>query len=144
MKRMTRDLGTYLEWVAVAHFNTDNPHVHIALRGARDDGRPLRLGSDYVKYGNRRIAEDLCTRQLGYRTQSDVSEARRREVSQHRFTSLDRAIAQHRPRDGQSSHFTVNRNSAQHQNQYVVARLRSLQEMQLARSGELVGPWPPG
>jgi transposase-like protein len=132
MKRMARDLGTHLEWVAVAHFNTDNPHVHIALRGVRDDGHSLRLGSDYVKYGIRRIAEDLCTRQLGYRTQSDVSEARRREVSQHRFTSLDRAIAQDRPRDGKSSHFTVHRNSAQRKNQYVVARLQTLQEMQLA------------
>jgi hypothetical protein len=132
MKRMTRDLGTHLEWVAVAHFNTDNPHLHIALRGARDDGHPLRLGSDYVKYGIRRIAEDLCTRQLGYRTQSDVSEARRREVSQQRFTSLDRAIAQDRLKDGPSSHFTVFRNSVQRNNQYVVARLRTLQEMQLA------------
>src|SRR5262249_32137954 len=43
LKRMTVDLGTHLEWVAVSHFNTDNPHVHIALRGVRDDGHPLRL-----------------------------------------------------------------------------------------------------
>jgi len=26
-KRMARDLDTGLEWVAVSHFNTDNPHV---------------------------------------------------------------------------------------------------------------------
>jgi type IV secretory pathway VirD2 relaxase len=93
MKRMTRDLDTRLEWVAVSHFNTDNPHVHIALRGVRENGKSFRLERDYVKRGIRSIAEDLCTRQLGYRTQRDIAEAQRREVSQHRFTSLDRFIA---------------------------------------------------
>jgi len=38
MQRMERDLDTRLEWVAASHFNTDNPHVHIALRGVREDG----------------------------------------------------------------------------------------------------------
>jgi len=38
MQRMEQDLGTRLEWVAASHFNTDNPHVHIALRGVREDG----------------------------------------------------------------------------------------------------------
>ena len=37
MTRMEKDLGTRLEWVAVAHFNTEHPHVHVALRGIRDD-----------------------------------------------------------------------------------------------------------
>ena len=64
MKRMTRDLDTRLEWVAVAHFNTDNPHVHIALRGVRENGKSFRLERDYIKHGIRSIAEDLCTRQL--------------------------------------------------------------------------------
>jgi len=41
MKRMTRDLDTRLEWAAVAHFNTDNPHVHIALRGVRENGKSV-------------------------------------------------------------------------------------------------------
>ena len=121
-KRMARDLDTRLEWVAVSHFNTDNPHVHIALRGVRADGKPLRLERDYVKHGIRSIAEDLCTLQLGYRTQSDVAQAQRREVSQQRFTSLDRAIARDKPIDGQSSHFPVSRNPAQPKNQDVIER----------------------
>src|SRR5437879_3324618 len=133
-KRMARDLDTGLEWVAVSHFNTDNPHVHVALRGICEDGRPLRLERDYVKHGIRSIAEDLCTRQLGYRTQSDVAQAQRREVSQQRFTSLDRAIARDKPIDGQSSHFPVSRNPAQLKNQYVIARLRTLESMGLAEA----------
>ena len=38
------------------------------------------LGRDYVKHGIRAVAEDLCTRQLGYRTSLDAAEAYRREV----------------------------------------------------------------
>ena len=48
-----------LEWVAVAHFNTDHPHVHIALRGRTEIG-PLRLERDYVKHGIRQHTENLC------------------------------------------------------------------------------------
>jgi type IV secretory pathway VirD2 relaxase len=27
------DLGTRLDWVAVDHWNTDNPHIHVLVRG---------------------------------------------------------------------------------------------------------------
>ena len=137
MKRMTRDLDTRLEWIAAAHFNTDNPHVHIALRGVGENGKSFRLERDYIKHGIRSIAEDLCTRQLGYRTQRDIAEAQRREVSQQRFTSLDRAIARDKPTEGEASHFQVSRNSAHPRNQYAVARLRTLESMGLAEAAGL-------
>jgi hypothetical protein len=89
---MEEDLGTKLEWVAVRHFNTEHPHVHVASRGRRDDGSVLDLPREYVKAAIRLIAEDLCTRQLGFRTELDAREAERREVSQARVTSLDRII----------------------------------------------------
>ncbi len=88
LSKMETDLGTPLEWVAVPHYNTEHPHVHVALRGVGADARPLRLSRDYVKEGIREIAQDLCTRQLGYRSQWDTAEAQQ----QHRYTSLDRAI----------------------------------------------------
>ena len=89
---MEKDLGTRLEWVAVSHFNTEHPHTHVALRGVRDDGSVLDLPRDYVKAGIRMIAEDLCTRQLGYRNELDARAAERREIDQSRVTSLDRII----------------------------------------------------
>jgi type IV secretory pathway VirD2 relaxase len=93
MSRMGTDLGTdALEWTAVAHYNTEHPHVHIALRGVNGRGPQVNLGQDYVKSGIRRIAEDLCTQQLGYRTEKDAAAAERREVLQRRYTSLDRII----------------------------------------------------
>jgi type IV secretory pathway VirD2 relaxase len=90
--RMEKDLGTRLEWVAVTHFNTEHPHVHIALRGVRDDKSALDLPRNYVRHGIRAIAEDLCTRQLGHRNQLDAIASERREIQERRFTSLDRAI----------------------------------------------------
>jgi hypothetical protein len=75
--------------------------------------------------------------QLGYRTQLDVAQSQRREVSQQRFTSVDRAIARDKPIDGQFSHFLVSRNPRQPRSQYVVARLRTLESMGLA---EAAGP----
>jgi type IV secretory pathway VirD2 relaxase len=41
MNDAKRDLGTKFDWVAVDHWNTDNPHVHVLVRGRADDGRDL-------------------------------------------------------------------------------------------------------
>lgn len=92
MSEMEADLGTPLEWVAVAHFNTEHPHVHVALRGVGTEGRQVRLSRDFIREGIRHIAEDYCTRQLGFRSERDTAESQRREVHQHRYTSLDRII----------------------------------------------------
>jgi type IV secretory pathway VirD2 relaxase len=99
MAEMQTDLGMPLEWVAVAHFNTEHPHVHVALRGVGTEGRQVRLSRDFIREGIRHIAEDHCTRQLGFRTEFDAAEAQRREVYQRRYTSLDRIIK----RDGASA-----------------------------------------
>ena len=136
MERMERDLGTKLEWIAVNHYNSEHAHAHVALRGLRDDGTALDLPRDYIKSGIRQIAEDLCTRQLGYRTEQDKFEAERREINQTRPTSLDRIIA--RSGDGESGEsFTCNPlalNSKDEQKRHVQARLAFLQKAGLAES----------
>jgi type IV secretory pathway VirD2 relaxase len=35
VRQMESDLGTKLDWVAVDHWNTDNPHVHLLVTGRR-------------------------------------------------------------------------------------------------------------
>ena len=77
MHRMEQDLGTKLQWTAVPHFNTEHPHVHIALRGVGTEGRQVGLSRDYIRGGIREVAENLCTRQLGYRTKFDAADAQR-------------------------------------------------------------------
>src|SRR3954452_15395811 len=92
LTRMESDLGTSLQWVAVVHLNTEHPHVHIALRGVRDDGRPLELRRDYIRSGIRAVAEELCTNQLGFRSELDRVASERGEITARRYTSLDRVI----------------------------------------------------
>ncbi|MGA2113393.1 MAG: DUF3363 domain-containing protein [Bryobacteraceae bacterium] len=142
--RMEKDLGSRLDWVAVAHFNTEHPHVHVALRGIKDDGSPLDLGREYVRNGIRSIAEDFCTRQIGYRNQADAMAAERREIQECRYTSLDRIInrasaARQINDENGGSHFVVRRDQnavrgefAKIREQHIAARLIILQKMGLA------------
>ncbi|MBN8998569.1 MAG: relaxase/mobilization nuclease domain-containing protein, partial [Rhizobiales bacterium] len=51
--QMEKDLGTRLEWVAVDHWNTEHPHVHLIVRGVRDDGENLVVSRYYIKEGMR-------------------------------------------------------------------------------------------
>jgi type IV secretory pathway VirD2 relaxase len=128
MGRMERDLDTRLEWAAVVHHNTEHPHIHIALRGIRQDGAELRLERGYIQHGLRAHAEDLCTAQLGYRTELDAAEAQRREVTQQRFTSLDRVILRTAAAvDRDTEHLWVAPAS-----DYAAARLRFLSTMGLS------------
>lgn len=67
LEQTEKDLNTRLEWVAVKHYNTSHPHVHVVLRGVRDDGTPLRIDREYIKRGVRLHAEAELNRQLGLR-----------------------------------------------------------------------------
>jgi hypothetical protein len=129
MERMERDLGTKLEWIAIIHRNTEHPHVHVALRGIDERGMALRLPREYIKNGIRQHAEELATKQLGYRTQLDAEEAHRREVHHARFTSLDRAIRKAGQLSPEGAAITIVRDL---RSVYAKRRLIVLQEMGLA------------
>lgn len=105
---MERDLHRKFEWAAVSHHNTDHPHIHIAIRSVDRDGNEFRFDRDYIKAGIRQQAERLCTLQLGHRTQNDVRLALAREVTQFRFTSLDRTILKAIRHEGQQLSFSDN------------------------------------
>lgn len=92
MTQAEKDLGTKLEWVAVDHWNTDNPHIHVIVRGRADDGRDLVIDRDYIKSGMRNRAQDLITQELGPRTDLDISRALSRQVEAERWTQLDRQL----------------------------------------------------
>jgi type IV secretory pathway VirD2 relaxase len=142
MARIQKDLASEVEWVAVGHFNTEHPHVHVALRGVAKGGEEIRLPRDYVKTGLRSIAEDLCTRQLGHRTEMDGFEAERREIREKRFTSLDRMILRGAAPDSEQPcstlTITIARRTLGHaeesaRQKHVMARLNVLADMGLAR-----------
>lgn len=92
MGRAEQDLGTRLDWVAVDHWNTDNPHLHILVRGRGDDGKDLVIAGDYVARGLRQRAEDLVALELGPRTQREIDAAHDADVAAERWTRLDRSL----------------------------------------------------
>ena len=100
MGQMEKDLGTKLDWVGVDHWNTDNPHVHIILRGRTDDGQDLVIARDYIKEGMRARAQDLVTQELGPRTDHEIRRNLERQVGAERWTDLDRQIARDSYRTG--------------------------------------------
>jgi type IV secretory pathway VirD2 relaxase len=92
MQDVERDLGTRLDWVAVDHWNTDNPHVHVLIRGRADDGQDLVVSRDYISRGFRDRAAERVTVELGPRTEHEIRTALEKEVDAERWTSLDRAL----------------------------------------------------
>ena len=80
VNRMEADLGTRLDWVAVDHWNTDNPHTHLIVRGRDDTGKDLIIAGDYIAHGFRHRAAELATEWLGPRTELEIQQTLQREV----------------------------------------------------------------
>jgi type IV secretory pathway VirD2 relaxase len=92
MLDVEKDLGTRLDWVAVDHWNTDNPHVHVLIRGRADDGQDLVISREYISRGFCDRAAERVTLELGPRSEREIRTALEREVGSDRWTSLDRAL----------------------------------------------------
>ena len=140
MGRMEADLGSRLDWVAVNHWNTDNPHTHIVLRGKDATGKDLIISQAYITRGMRERAAELSTEWLGPRTELEIQRTLLREVDQERWTSLDRAL-QREARD-RLNHVDQPAGDPKLRQQRVllVGRLQRLQRMGLA-SEQQPGVW---
>ena len=92
MRDVESDLGTGLDWIAVDHWNTDNPHIHVLIRGRTDDGNDLVISREYISRGFRDRAAEHVTMELGPRSEHEIRSALEREVAAERWTSLDRAL----------------------------------------------------
>jgi type IV secretory pathway VirD2 relaxase len=135
--QVEKDLDTRLDWVAVDHWNTEHPHVHLIVRGVRDDGQDLVISRDYIKEGMRDRARDLITQELGPRTDLDIQRSLERQVDAERFTQLDRQLI----RDGHAAgvvDMAIDPNARPDEfHALKVGRLRKLENLGLA---EQVGP----
>jgi type IV secretory pathway VirD2 relaxase len=67
MTQVEADVRTRLDWVAVNHYDTDHPHTHILVRGVDAEGQTLALQRGYLAQGMRYRAQEIATRELGYR-----------------------------------------------------------------------------
>lgn len=131
MARMEADLGSRLDWIAVDHWNTDNPHTHVVLRGKDDTGKDLIISRDYIAEGMRRRASELATEWLGPRTELEIQRTMQREVNQERWTSLDRTLQREAVDDGLVRIERFAEPRLRRQRQMLIGRLQYLQRMGL-------------
>ncbi|HCF6031103.1 TPA: relaxase/mobilization nuclease and DUF3363 domain-containing protein [Pseudomonas aeruginosa] len=132
MNRMEADLGTRLDWVAVDHWSTDNPHTHLIVRGRDDTGRDLVIAGDYIAHGFRHRAAELATEWLGPRTELEIQQTWQREVKQERWTSLDRTLQREVGEDDRVRIERFNEPTLQRQRLLLIGRLQRLQRLGLA------------
>ncbi|MGV2181446.1 relaxase/mobilization nuclease domain-containing protein [Rhizobium rhizogenes] len=137
MAQAEKDLGSRLEWVAVDHWNTDNPHVHVIVRGRTDDGQDLVIDRDYIKSGLRDRAQDLVTQELGPRTDLDISRSLERQIETDRWTQLDRQLVRDVDEHGI---IDVAPSPDRQPDEYLVQKVGRLRHLEHLGLAETVGP----
>jgi hypothetical protein len=123
----------------VNHHDTDNPHVHIVVRGVDRDGDEFRMDRRYLAHGMRWRAQEILTRELGRRSEMDLSADWAVDVGRDGFTEIDRAIAEHSSPDG-SVPLAKLLAAPEGERLACLDRLQALEEMQLAVK-ESAGVW---
>ena len=93
MGRVSADLGEPdLRWVATCHYDTDQPHAHVLVRGRRGDGRDLVIPRDYIGYGFRARAQEVAQERLGDLSRVEAERRIWKETGADRFTGFDRRL----------------------------------------------------
>lgn len=90
--QMEADLETKLDWIAVDHWNTDNPHIHLLVRGVDQTGTDLVISRDYISQGLRSRGEELVSLELGPKSEQDIRGKLEKDITAERWTGLDREI----------------------------------------------------
>ncbi|MDQ0506783.1 relaxase/mobilization nuclease domain-containing protein [Xanthobacter agilis] len=135
--QMEKDLGTKLDWVGVDHWNTDNPHLHILVRGRTDDGQDLVISRDYIKEGMRARAQDLVTQELGPRTDLDIHHAVERQVEAEGWTQLDRQLVRDQREAGV---IDVARDADGGPDAFLPMKVGRLRKLEALRLADEIGP----
>ncbi|OYU74996.1 MAG: hypothetical protein CFE32_15925 [Alphaproteobacteria bacterium PA3] len=90
MERVSLDLKEpNLEWVAVNHYDTDQPHSHVMMRGKRANGRDLVMPRSYVSHGLRERAKEQAQAILGDSSRSDAERGLFTRSTANRWTDID-------------------------------------------------------
>lgn len=93
MRRVCDDLGDpQIRWMAVCHFDTDQPHAHVLMPGRRADGRDLVIPRAYIGYGFRARAQEVAQERLGDLSRQDAERRIWRETQADRLTAFDRRL----------------------------------------------------
>jgi hypothetical protein len=90
MERVSVDLKEpNLNWVAINHFDTDQPHTHVLIRGKRANGKDLVIPRAYVSHGIRGRAQEQAQVILGDISRSDAEKGLITRSTANRWTDID-------------------------------------------------------
>ena len=81
MAGVEEDLGTKLDWIAVDHHDTGQPHTHIVIRGRDAAGDHLVIDRNYLMRGLRERASRQLTERLGPRRDLEILRQEARDVT---------------------------------------------------------------
>jgi type IV secretory pathway VirD2 relaxase len=89
-----RDVGADLKepkltWIAINHFDTDQPHAHVLIRGVRAKGTTLIVPRDIISHGIRHRAEHHAQTLLGDKTRGEAEQQLFARTKANYWTDID-------------------------------------------------------
>jgi type IV secretory pathway VirD2 relaxase len=94
MSDVAKDLNEpALNWVAVNHFDTDQPHAHVLIRGVRAKGTALIIPRQIISHGIRGRAEEHAQILLGDKSRSDAERQLYARTKANYWTDIDARLS---------------------------------------------------
>jgi type IV secretory pathway VirD2 relaxase len=78
-----------LTWIAINHFDTDQPHAHVLIRGVRAKGTTLVIPRDIISHGIRHRAEHHAQILLGDKTRGEAEQQLFARTKANYWTDID-------------------------------------------------------
>lgn len=127
MEQVESDLGRKLDWKAVNHYNTDNPHTHIVIHGIDQKGEEVFIDREYISNGIRHRAAALATQELGHRLEHEIRDSIQKEIKAKSFTRTDRELIQQAENDVLTIGVAKDSPAARLQRSRLLGRLQELE-----------------
>jgi len=125
IEKLEKQTGYHLYWQGACHYNTAHPHTHLLINGVDKNGQEVHIPRDIVKTFMRETAMDLCTAQVGMRTQQDLEIEREKNLVASRYTKLDDRIKEL----SYGSRITLSKHI--HDKERILKRLETLSKLRL-------------
>ena len=82
-----------LEWIAINHFDTDQPHAHVLIRGRRASGQSLVMPRQTISHTIRERAEARAQDLLGDQSREQAERGLFMRARADRWTDIDMKLA---------------------------------------------------
>lgn len=133
MRRWQNAVHQKFRWYAANHYNTENAHSHVLIRGIDTKGARVQFDPRFVKQNGREFAREAATVKLGFRSRQELERDLNGQSKASRMTSLDYQLL--RQTNGQS------RNVVRPKTMYEERRLRYLTRIGLAHETTSPRTW---